>query len=235
MNIRKTVITGAAALALVAGGTLAGAVAFASSGTVYNGCVAGTSRTMEHVYSRANPPACPSGSFRATWNAVGQQGPQGPVGPQGPQGPSGVTSMTQFSTNNASAPTGNFQFLGSQVSEIFDSNTVAQVTATVELQSSNGSDYQGLFGVCYQKVGSTFLTGDNYIFHQPITASPIAETVSAIVSGLSGNYDIGMCEASTSNLTNGPGTGTVIMAETAPAASLRHDASSAQHRPGRHG
>ena len=81
MNIRRTVITGAAALALVAGGTAAGAVAFASSGTVYNGCVQGTSRTMEHVYTRSNPPACPSGGFRATWNQVGQQGPQAPQGP----------------------------------------------------------------------------------------------------------------------------------------------------------
>jgi len=59
MNIRRTVITVAAALALAAGGTAAGAVAFASSGTTYQGCVVGTSRILEHVYTRANPPACP--------------------------------------------------------------------------------------------------------------------------------------------------------------------------------
>jgi hypothetical protein len=50
------------------------------SGTVYKGCVEGTSRIMEHVYTRANPPACPTGSFAATWNQVGQQEPPGPPG-----------------------------------------------------------------------------------------------------------------------------------------------------------
>ena len=75
----RTVLIGAgAALALVAGGTAAGAAAFASSGTVYKGCIEGTSRTMEHVYTRTNPPPCPTGSLAATWNQVGQQGPSGP-------------------------------------------------------------------------------------------------------------------------------------------------------------
>ncbi len=75
----RTVLIGAgAALALVAGGTAAGAAAFASSGTVYKGCIEGTSRIMEHVYTRTNPPGCPTGSFPATWNQVGQQGPPGP-------------------------------------------------------------------------------------------------------------------------------------------------------------
>src|SRR5690242_10902940 len=75
----RTVLIGAGApLALVAGGTAAGAAAFASSGTVYKGCIEGTSRTMEHVYTRTNPPPCPTGSLAATWNQVGQQGLPGP-------------------------------------------------------------------------------------------------------------------------------------------------------------
>jgi len=84
LRLRTVLIGTGAALALVAGGTAAATAAFASSGTVYKGCVEGTSRVMEHVYTRANPPACPSGSFAATWNQVGQQGPPGPRGPAGP-------------------------------------------------------------------------------------------------------------------------------------------------------
>ena len=76
-RLRIALIGAGAALALVAGATAAGAAAFTSSGTVYNGCVEGTSRILEHVYTRANPPACPTGSFAASWNQVGQQGPPG--------------------------------------------------------------------------------------------------------------------------------------------------------------
>ena len=78
-QLRNVLIGAGAALALVAGGTAAGAAAFAGSGTVFKGCIEGTNRTMEHVYTRTNPPACPSGSFAATWNQVGQQGPPGVV------------------------------------------------------------------------------------------------------------------------------------------------------------
>ena len=110
MNIRRTVITGAVAFALVAGGTLAGAVAFAASGTVYNGCVVGTSRTMEHVYTRTNPPACPRGSFRATWNQVGQRGPQGP---------SGVVTMARFDPSNGTTVTGStWAFIGTSFAAV---------------------------------------------------------------------------------------------------------------------
>src|SRR5690348_18453423 len=84
LRLRTVLIGTGAALALVAGGTAAATAAFASSGTVYKGCVEGTSRVMEHVYTRANPPSCPSGSFAATWNQVGQQGPLQPRGPAGP-------------------------------------------------------------------------------------------------------------------------------------------------------
>jgi hypothetical protein len=77
MNIRRIAITGAAALALVAGGTAAGAVTITNANTVYKGCIEGTSRTMEHVYTQANPPACPSGSFRATWGGPPTAGPNG--------------------------------------------------------------------------------------------------------------------------------------------------------------
>jgi hypothetical protein len=77
MKASRIIITGAAALALVAGGTAAGAIPFASSGSVYKGCIEGTARTMEHVYTRTNPPACPSGSFAASWPGQTTAGPSG--------------------------------------------------------------------------------------------------------------------------------------------------------------
>ena len=208
MNIRRTVITVAAALALAAGGTAAGAVAFASSGTTYQGCVVGTSRILEHVYTRSNPPACPTGTFGATWNAVGQQGPPGP------QGPSGVLSMAQFNPGGTGAQTGGFNFIGSQVAESFaNSNTAAEVTATIDISSNTASPATANIGICYQKVGQSFVNVASAV--AAVGFSPSAQTVSGIVGNLSGNYFIGACEANaSSNLVNGAGVGTVIMAET---------------------
>lgn len=235
MNIRRTVITGAAALALVAGGTLAGAVAFASSGTVYKGCIQGTSRTMEHVYTRSNPPACPTGSFRATWNQVGQPGPQGP---------SGVVSMASFDAGDGSIVTGSsWAFSGTTVTEHFaDTKTAAEVTVTVDEASSNGNGIDGEFGICYEPVGGSTVTAVNHNLEPAFQApanSYFTQTVSGVVGNLAaGDYIIGMCqENDTANLLIGFGAGTIIMAETASGVSsvgLRHGALPAQPHPGRH-
>jgi hypothetical protein len=232
MNIRRIVITGAAALALAAGGTAAGAVAFASSGTVYQGCVVGTSRILEHVYTRANPPACPTGSFAATWNQAGQQGP------------SGVVSMVRFDSGDGAIVTtpGSFAFTGSTVTEHFaDSNTAAEVTATVDEASNDGKGIDVYLGICYEPVGGSAVTEVSYVepeFQAPAN-SYFAQTVSGVVGNLAaGNYLIGLCQENAStNLVNGSGAGTIIMAETASgvsSASLRHGATTAQPHPARH-
>ena len=232
MNIRRTVITVAAALALAAGGTAAGAVAFASSGTTYQGCVVGTSRILEHVYTRANPPACPAGSFAATWNQAGQQGP------------SGVVSMARFDPGDGAIVTtpGSFAFTGSTVTEHFaDSNTAAEVTATVDEASTDGNFIDVDLGICYEPAGGSTLT--NVSFVEPNFQAPansfIAQTVSGVVGNLAaGDYLIGMCQkAASANLVNGSGAGTIIMAETASgvsSAGLRHGATPAQPHPARH-
>jgi hypothetical protein len=91
--MRKIVLTGAAALALVAGGTAAGAAIASgpvdSSGVVH-GCygnenAAGTIHDFVLVDAGT---ACPTNMTPIEWS---QTGPQGTTGPQGPQGPAGAT------------------------------------------------------------------------------------------------------------------------------------------------
>lgn len=110
LPIRKTIVTLAAAAAVAAGGGLALASTASTNSVVYHGCVAGTTRVLEHVYSRSNPPACPSGSFAISWN---QQGPQGNPGTgatvsaaTASQCPNGGVQVTDGSGNTAFACNG---------------------------------------------------------------------------------------------------------------------------------
>jgi hypothetical protein len=220
MNIRRTVITGAAALALVAGGTLAGAVAFASSGTVYKGCVTGSSRTMEHVYTKSNPPRCPSGSFSATWNAVGQQGP------------SGVVSAT----NSSGQATESWTFIRTASETFANTKTAAEVTGTVDLASTDGNGISEFLGICYQPAGGTITDVSEVApeFTAP-AHSFFAQTVSGIVGNLTGGtYTIGLCQSQlTSNIADGNSAVSIVMAQTASGVTSqsRSKAASAQ-RPG---
>ena len=114
------------AVAVLGGGTAIAAVAASSSaspsvsipaGTLH-GCVAGSGRTMEHVYeSNTSGTSCPSGSFLVYWGVTGPKGATGAAGakgatgaagatgPQGPAGPSGagyepVTASAQTDITN---------------------------------------------------------------------------------------------------------------------------------------
>jgi hypothetical protein len=136
INLRRpAVAVGAAvaALALIGGGAALAATQTASAPAVsipagtLHGCVAGSSRTMEHVYeSNTSGTSCPSGSFLVYWGvtgpkgatgaagakgatgstgATGATGATGPAGPQGPAGPSGasyepVTASAQTDITN---------------------------------------------------------------------------------------------------------------------------------------
>jgi hypothetical protein len=56
--------------------------------TLY-GCISGSSRALEHVYTSASAfKACPRGSTAVAFNSTGPQGKQGPPGPAGPAGAS---------------------------------------------------------------------------------------------------------------------------------------------------
>jgi Collagen triple helix repeat (20 copies) len=129
MHIRTVAATAAAAAAIIGGP----AVALAASGTSAasaappkisptHGCIVGSSRTLEHVYTSARKgTTCPKGSFPVNFpagspGATGATGPQGPAGPKGdtgpagpagPQGPSGVVSTSTTDLGAfASVPTG---------------------------------------------------------------------------------------------------------------------------------
>lgn len=71
-----------------------------------NGCVTGTNRTLEQVFTDpANFPGCKSPAFQVTWNVQGPAGPKGatgaggPQGPQGPAGPAGTSAVTTISAS----------------------------------------------------------------------------------------------------------------------------------------
>jgi hypothetical protein len=94
MKASRIVITGAAALALVAGGTAAGAAIagpVGSDGTIH-GCYTNKAVSGSHVIVLQDAGTnCPNGTTAIQWNQQGPAGAAGPAGPQGPQGPKGDT------------------------------------------------------------------------------------------------------------------------------------------------
>ncbi len=94
MKTSKIVITGAAVLALVAGGTAAGAAVAGpidSSGVIHGCYYPATTSGSHKVVLQNTGTNCPSGSTAIKWNQIGPAGPAGPAGPPGPQGPKGDT------------------------------------------------------------------------------------------------------------------------------------------------
>lgn len=94
---RKLAVTGAA-VAVVAGGTSAVALATDSSANVYQGCLKHALGALYNV--QLNPsttPRCLPHDAAVSWNQQGPAGPagaQGPAGPTGPQGTKGDTGAT---------------------------------------------------------------------------------------------------------------------------------------------
>jgi Collagen triple helix repeat (20 copies) len=108
------VITGAAALALVAGGTAA--IAAIASGPVdssgvIHGCWTNAAVNGTHVFVLQDAgTTCPKGTTAISWNQAGPAGPAGPTGatggtgPAGPAGPIGPTGAA--GAVGAPGPTG---------------------------------------------------------------------------------------------------------------------------------
>jgi hypothetical protein len=95
LGVRKALITGAVSVALVAGGTAAGA-AIASgpvdSSGVIHGCWTNAEINGTHVFVLQDAGTnCPKGTTAISWNQTGPQGAAGPAGAQGPAGPPGPT------------------------------------------------------------------------------------------------------------------------------------------------
>lgn len=97
MNIRGIVITGAAALALVAGGTAAGAVIAGpidGSGVVHGCYYKPDNNGSSQVVLQDTSTTCPKNTTPITWNQTGPQGLKGDTGAIGPQGPQGAKGDT---------------------------------------------------------------------------------------------------------------------------------------------
>jgi hypothetical protein len=94
MQVRRIIIATGAALALVAGGTVAGAAIAGpidSSGVIY-GCYTTKAVNGSHALVLQDVgTTCPSGTTAIKWNQQGPQGATGPAGPAGPAGPIGAT------------------------------------------------------------------------------------------------------------------------------------------------
>jgi hypothetical protein len=104
MDVKKIVLTGAASLALVAGGTAAGAAITGGpvdgSGVIH-GCYTTQELNGSHVFVLQDAgTGCPKGTTAISWNQQGPAGPAGPAGAAGApgatgsQGPAGLTGAT---------------------------------------------------------------------------------------------------------------------------------------------
>jgi hypothetical protein len=93
MKANRIILTGAVSLALVAGGTAAGAAIASgpvSSSGVIDGCYTNAEISGSHVFVLQDQgTACPKGTTALSWNQTGPAGPAGPMGATGPAGPAG--------------------------------------------------------------------------------------------------------------------------------------------------
>ena len=129
--------------------------------------------------------------------------------------------MPQYAISGESAlATGSWQFLGTPPVEHFtDANTGAQVTGTIDLESTDGNKNFGNIGICYEPVGGSTLTPVGLVLPEFATppGSFFAQTVSGVVGNLApGQYNVGLCaEGQSTNTANGHGQVSILMAETA--------------------
>jgi hypothetical protein len=98
LRLSKAVITGAAALALVAGGTAAGAAISSSpvdGNAVIHGCYTNQALNGTHVFALQDAgTTCPKGTTVISWSQTGPPGATGPAGPAGTPGPAGSAGAT---------------------------------------------------------------------------------------------------------------------------------------------
>ena len=114
MRVSRIVITGAAALALVAGGTAAGATIASgpvdSSGVIH-GCWTNAEINGTHAFVLQDAgTSCPKGTTPIGWNQTGPAGPAGPAGPIGNTGAPGAgATVTSLPSGNSNCPNGGAQ------------------------------------------------------------------------------------------------------------------------------
>ena len=145
----RAVITTAAALALVAGGTAAGAAIAAGpvdgSGVIH-GCYTSKALNGSHVFVLQDAGAnCPGGTTAITWNQTGPAGPAGAAGPAGSAGAKGDSGPS-----GPAGPPGATGPAGPAGSSSLDALTGTTCNA--------GSPDQGALSVSYGNQGSVTIT-----------------------------------------------------------------------------
>jgi hypothetical protein len=142
---RKWGITGAvaaSAMAVCAG--VASAAVLTSAPTPGNytlyGCISGSSRALEHVYTSASAfKACPRGSTAVAFNSTGPQGPRGKTGPQGPPG-AGAPAWRAEVDNGAEFSVADSPSLGdtsTTTATYSDAGVVVDIGPVAKLASAN--------------------------------------------------------------------------------------------------
>jgi hypothetical protein len=160
MKPKRIVLAGAAALALVTGGTAAGAAVLAGpiGGGVIHGCYYPANSAGSHrIVLQNTGRSCPSGTTAIKWNQQGPQGPQGqqgqqgqqgPPGPQGPQGDPGPPGIIQEYTYTRTFPPGTGPQVGPNGSAFASVGSLNlpfgtyMVDATVDLQNTANFAFQ---------------------------------------------------------------------------------------------
>lgn len=153
MRLRNIVMSGGAALALVAAGTAAGAAIAAGpvdgSGVIH-GCWTNAALNGSHAFVLQDAgTTCPKGTAAISWN---QQGPAGPTGATGPQGPAGQTGATGATGPQGPAgqtgPQGPAGTSEADIGQIFWNNGTCNLDATtgpdkssISLTATDGSAY----------------------------------------------------------------------------------------------
>lgn len=109
----RTIVVGAAFVALVGAGLEAALADGSTTPSVYTACLGGG--ILYGVTTSTTPPTCKRGDVIVSWNSVGPQGPQGlqgltgaagPPGQQGPKGDTGATGPTGPGITVAGEPAG---------------------------------------------------------------------------------------------------------------------------------
>jgi hypothetical protein len=207
-KLRLVLVTAGVVTVLLGVGAAAGA-AIANTGPVSGGVINACYKTAaasngSHALKLQNTgTACPSGFTDVTWNQKGQ---------------SGVVSMTQYQPSGASDVTGSWGFLGTAPELKFtNSDTAAEVTASVDEASADGNEISDYIGVCDELVGSS--TVNNVTFVEPEFVADedsfFAQSVSGDVGNLAaGTYYVGLCAEEQSDVDNGLASVTITLAQT---------------------
>jgi hypothetical protein len=154
-NVKKWGIAGIAATGALIIGTGAASATVLSAApapgnyTLY-GCVSGTTRTLEHIYTVAsNFKNCPSGSFAVAFNSTG---PKGATGATGKTGSTGATGKT--------GPSG----------------VVSVNTTQLAPSAGENVDTGGSFASRSSMVGTVALAAGTYLLNANFVATPNATT-----------------------------------------------------------